>query len=168
MNSTREAVPSHQDLKEDLFRPLGSEQLALNTTINGVTHTEKVHLGQRVENFGSLTANKKKELDGLWKEWTAVQKQIVALGLEVLGPESFDTEGYTTAGKAEDVLSAGTSKSLGTIHEASKVEFDRMIRGLEEEVSAIGNRTLERLEASEKVYHTLMSFSRTSLKLTID
>ncbi|KAI9712538.1 MAG: hypothetical protein M1812_006847 [Candelaria pacifica] len=152
LSATKESVSSQQELKEELYRPLGSEQLALNTTINGVTHTEKVHLGQHAEVFRTFTANKKRELDALWEEWTSVQKQIVALGVEVLGPKAFDLEGHTTA---EEVFPTSMIKPLPTPHQASKMEFDRNVHELEEEVRTIGDKTLERLEASEKVMLTV-------------
>ncbi|KAI9696944.1 MAG: hypothetical protein M1836_004905 [Candelina mexicana] len=151
LDATKTAVLKHQDLKEELFRPLGTEQLALNTTINGVTHTDKVHLGQRVEAFRTLTANKTKELDVLWREWASVQKQIVALGMEVLGPGAFDIKRDTTT---EGDSTTHMPAPFFAPQQASKVEFDRMVHELEGEVRSIGDKTSERLEASEKVSFT--------------
>jgi hypothetical protein len=76
--------------KAEVFKSLDREQVRLvRTTAKGYEEASVTTLGESMRAFQSLAETERASQEALWEEWDLVQAEVVALGLEILGPEDF-------------------------------------------------------------------------------
>ncbi|MCJ1361595.1 hypothetical protein MMC16_000695 [Acarospora aff. strigata] len=139
--------------KNIIFKPLSEEQLAVTTTTDGKKVSETVSLGTRMEDFRTLVDTKSKELRALWKEWTAVRQEIIALGIDVLGPEAF--EGQAVGDDASLETETRSKSEFAREKEKLLGEFETERKRLETEVHDMSLEAIQKMEACEKEFDTL-------------
>ena len=145
--------------KNIIFKPLSEEQLAVTTTTDGKKVSETVSLGTRMEDFRTLVDTKSKELRALWKEWTAVRQEIIALGIDVLGPEAF--EGQAVGDDASLETETRSKSEFAREKEKLLGEFETERKRLETEVHDMSLEAIQKMEACEKVCSGILTDVRT-------
>ena len=76
--------------KADVFKSLDEERAQLiHTTARTPENDTVTTVGQSMRAFEALVEAERRNEEALWDEWDLVQAKIVALGLEILGPEAF-------------------------------------------------------------------------------
>lgn len=111
---------------------------------NGAKVREKAVLGERMAEFKADLAARKKELEDLWEEHAAVEREILRLGIEVLGVKAMNLS-------KEDLesleLGIFLPESGGTEKEANAQEW----KDLEAEVKRAGARAINEMLDCERV-----------------
>lgn len=121
-----------------IFSSLDDEKVETSTkTDDGSEIKETVEISKRLAAFKTMVEGKEAEIMECWKEWDDVQKEIVELGVEVLGEDMFVGEKIGRGGKAEVEVMEG--------------EFERVVLALEEEMEGIEEEFVEKMKSSEKV-----------------
>lgn len=128
-------APLEQDVVETVF-----------THKDGTTTAEKFQIGERIELFQATIESKEAEIKQLWLEWEKIQKQIVDLGIEVLGPEVFK-EGSVNIGTEKK----GYRKEMELLDK----EYETWLEDIQKEIDRIGQEAIDKMTAAEKVrsYH---------------
>ncbi|KAI9872094.1 MAG: hypothetical protein M1830_002078 [Pleopsidium flavum] len=147
--------------KRTIFKPLRTEQLALSTMVDAKKVTETVLLGKRMEDFRKLVNTKEKELKSLWKQWTAVQQEIIQLGMDVLGPHVF--QGVATADGKNTAVKSRSMSEFAKEEEKLAKEFEGEKKKLEDEIKNISKEAVQKMEASEKEFDVLQRKQRRDL-----
>lgn len=128
--------------RELLFSPLQIEQVETKFTLEGgTTMTKTFQIGQRVESYKAMLAKKEMEVRQCWVDWEKVQKKIIHLGIEVLGPEAFEE------GSVHEKEKRGYSRRM----ELLDIEHETWLEEIEEEIKLIGQEAVEKITAAEKV-----------------
>jgi hypothetical protein len=97
-----------------------------------------------------MVQKKEAEIKELWREWEKVQKQIVELGIEVLGPEYFE-EGTVEVEREQK----------GYRKEVESLDQDRaqQVEEMEEEIEQITQEAIEKTTVAERVTLSLHQHS---------
>lgn len=125
---------------KDLFLPLAEAKLTL-TQIDKTTGEKMiVSLGETMTEFRVKVHQKRKLLEGYWREWEAVQQEIAELGAEILGEEMFPTQfGFAPV--------TGRSKEWAS----NAVEIEGFIERQKREIEAGMQTSLKAVEEEEKL-----------------
>jgi hypothetical protein len=124
-----------------LLAPLTEEMVETNFTRDGKSAKEILQIGQRIEAFKTMLSTKEAELELYWTEWEKIQARIVQLGIEVLGAEAF-------GGNAGDPRE---KKGYRRDMEDLDLEHQTWLEGIEEEIQLIGEESVKKIQATEKV-----------------
>ena len=107
----------------------------------GKTYTENLELGKTVEKCNTTLASCKQDFKKNWTVWVRIQKQIIDLGVSVLGREAF--EGYNGEIK-EKMPVMKDMEMLEAEHQAKMKEF-------KEEIASLGAEFIEKMIAADTV-----------------
>lgn len=134
---------------ESILAPIAEETVETDFTRDGKSVKETFQIGQRIEAFKDLLVTKEAELALYWAEWEKVQARIVRLGIEVLGAEAF--EGVSAGDPREK---KGYRKALAELD----LEHQIWLGEIEEEIRLIGEESIKKMHATEKVRQHLEGF----------
>jgi hypothetical protein len=107
-----------------------------------------------VEEFKVMVAKTEAELKQRWAEWEEVQKEIIQLGVDILGPEAFEQKAETPKSR-----SASCKAEIDELDLEHKTFLEKVRR----EIPSICIQALEKMEAAEKVGIPLRSTKYTKL-----
>lgn len=68
----------------DITRPIAESEVLVEYKKEGTTVKEGAKIGETFQTFEKVLKHSQKKLDGLWREWTAVQEEIAVLASEML------------------------------------------------------------------------------------
>ena len=106
---------------EDLTAPLARDIHTVRyKNADGQSERKRIVLGETVLSFEHKVAEKQQELEGLWQEWEKVQRQIVELGIEMLGSES----GHASDSIEEIATKLLDETSMSLSHSVSDIEAE--------------------------------------------
>ncbi len=137
-----------------LLGPLSDDIVRNTVRRNGKTTTETIHIGKQVEAFNTLVARNGAELKHSWLKWEQVQSRIIHLGLEVLGAEAF--QGGNLAKETEK---KGYEKDI----EVLDLEAQAWLAEINEEIMLLGQESLEKMRAAERVNSQRIAFRVSTL-----
>ncbi|KAK5014126.1 hypothetical protein LTR60_003518, partial [Cryomyces antarcticus] len=136
-----------------LSAPLTDELLKIsNTSADGTTTETSCRLGASIATFQARVLKEEKTLKVLKKQWAAVQHEILARGIEVLGPGWFtDTFGAdNTAAITTAAQSCGSVAESTQSLQALELETRAKTAALKEDIEITGEDMLEKLERGER------------------
>ncbi|KAE8454097.1 hypothetical protein EG329_007875 [Mollisiaceae sp. DMI_Dod_QoI] len=120
-----------------LSTPLLGDKLETEIRRDGKRVVETVEIGKRVEGFKVLIEKEEAKLKQAWKEWDEVQEEYIELGINVFGAEVF--------GRGEEAR-GGYENEM----ELLELEHNTRVEELKEEISEIGDETIQQMIISEK------------------
>ena len=135
-----------EEREAKFFAPISEEQLKLSKpTSSGRT---VFTLGERMEEFDKIVRRHREGLEKLWNEWADIQTELVALAVEVFGPQSIQIQDDATP-KLDRAVQSATLKhernmeaALGPLNE---------LKALKQSVQQATQQTIETSEQIEQV-----------------
>ena len=138
-----------------ICKPFGEDELQFTSEDGKTAGTMTIH--ERMAQFKSIIAEEEKNIRGLENEWCEVNDSIVVLAREALGP---DVSLENLIHKAQDEGGAATNNAFGkkimemiesTYLKAVKEELEQERKIWEEKIDKIGQASIAKMEACEKV-----------------
>jgi len=130
-----------QDTTKLLSSSISDERVETVFTRGDKRVTEILKIGERMVKFTKLLDTKERELEEYWTQWSLVQQELIELGVEVLGPESF---------KGDVSLRIGGRG--GFKHEKHLLDVEHRVRTeeMEEDIDTLGQDMKDKMTAAEK------------------
>lgn len=142
-----------QTYEASICKPFGEDELQFTSEDGKTAGTMTIH--ERMAQFKSIVAEEEKNIRGLENEWSEVNKSIVGLAREALGP---DVSLEDLLRKAQDENAAPTTSGKKVIEliesthlKAVKEELEQERKMWEEEIEKISQASIAKMEACEKV-----------------
>lgn len=132
---------SYAEQAEDIFRLLVGEKTSTSTIDpdDGSETKSTVIVSKRMAAFKKTVEGGKRELDSCWAEWMRGQKQIEALGVEVLGHDAFVGNPLHNGYQQKDNQA-----------EMIEMEFQRKLQEIEKSIGGIAGEFIKEMIKSEK------------------
>ena len=128
----------------------------IQDAVYSVTHddkdnkiTENAVLSTQIEKFRTATAEGEAALKGLWEKWEGVTREIVGLGVEVLGVKAFERLDGDLRGEKGKVVAAAVGRWTEgkALQESVVTETEAKVQMVKGE----GEKSIERLRRCDEV-----------------
>lgn len=134
-----EQLQAASEAGNKLLVPLQDEELKFKSHDGRSSGT--VVLGDRMTNFRKLVAAEERTLESLRREWMDVQKEIMAIAGEMLGPKGL-----------EEMMNGRLQEGILTMEQEKMAEeVEGLKKGFLEEVERLSDEAVERVREGEKV-----------------
>lgn len=145
-----------------ICKPFGEDELQFTSEDGKTAGTMTIH--ERMAQFKSIVAEEEKNVRALESEWREVNESIEELAREALGPDVVSLEDLLlrkgTAQRDEDDAAINNNAAFGkkvmeliesTYLKAIKEELEQERKIWEEKIDKIGQASMAKMEACEKV-----------------
>ncbi|KAL9106396.1 MAG: hypothetical protein Q9227_008597 [Pyrenula ochraceoflavens] len=149
----QEALSTNEEREAKLFTPISTEVLKLTERTTTGKRDIFATLGDRMVEFDKIVKRHQEGLQKLWDEWIGVQNSIIAVAVEVLGPQNV---------QIEDEITTELGQAIGLATSRHKVEKKKMSdlsdqsNILEQAIQEETQQTITTSEEIEKVKAPLL------------